>query len=269
MLEDMSKTILMCAPTYFDIEYEINPWMDTQNRVDTKLAGRQWQKLHHTYTETLGWDVQLIDPVKKLPDMVFTANGALVIDGKVALPRFRYPERQPETEVFKKWFEEAGYKDIFLPVNDFEGEGDALVWNDIVFAGYGFRSDKASHAELADFFGKGIIDIQLVDERFYHLDTCLTIVSQDTVALWPKAFSEESLKKIHDTVPNVIEASDEDALVYGLNAMSDGNNIVIPEGAHTLIQAYRNRGMTVHTTPITEFQKSGGGVKCLTLELRN
>ncbi len=263
-----SKTILMCAPTHFDIEYEINPWMDRANPVDPKLAAQQWQKLHQTYTETLGWDVQLIEPINQLPDMVFTANGALVIDGKVALPRFRYPERQPETGYFRKWFEAAGYQDILMPMHDFEGEGDALVWNDIIFGGYGFRSDKASHAELAEFFGKRVIDIHLVDERFYHLDTCLTIVSADTVALWPKAFSEASLKKIHETVPNVIEAGDEEALVYGLNAMSDGQHIVVPESATTLLRAYQARGMTTYPTPITEFQKSGGGVKCLTLELR-
>jgi len=263
------KTILMCAPEFFDIEYEINPWMDTDNRVDTKLAGSQWQKLYKTYTETLGWDVQLIDPVKNLPDMVFTANGALVIDGKVALPRFRYTERQPETEYFRRWFESAGYRDIFLPHNDFEGEGDALVWNGLIFAGLGLRSAKASHHELAEFFSKKVIGLELKDARFYHLDTCLTIVNDNTVALWPKAFSEESLAKIHELVPNVIEATDEDALVYGLNAMSDGNNIVIPEGAHGLIRQYEENGMTVLSTPITEFQKSGGGVKCLTLELRS
>ncbi len=243
--------------------------MDKGNQVDTKLAGTQWQKLYKTYAETLGWDVQLIEPIKKLPDMVFTANGALVIDGKVALPRFRYAERQPETEYFRQWFEAAGYRDIFLPHNDFEGEGDALVWNDLIFAGHGFRSDKASHHELADFFDKKVIAIELKDPRFYHLDTCLTIVSNDTVALWPKAFSAESLSKIHELVPNVVEATDEDALVYGLNAMSDGKNIVIPQGAHGLIKQYGQRGMTVLPTSITEFQKSGGGVKCLTLELRN
>lgn len=264
----MSKTILMCAPTHFDIEYEINPWMHTDNQVVAKLAAVQWQKLYKSYAETLGWDVQLITPVKGLPDMVFTANGALVIDGKVALPRFRYPQRQPESEYFRRWFEAAGYTDILMPEHDFEGEGDALVWNDIILAGCGFRSDQASHAELADFFGKKVIDIRLVDARFYHLDTCLSVVSNDTIALWPKAFSEDSLKKIHELVPNVIEASDDDALVYGLNAMSDGKNIVVPEGANNLMIKYRARGMTVYPTPISEFQKSGGGVKCLTLELR-
>lgn len=264
----MPKTILMCAPEYFDIEYEINPWMHTDNQVNTNEAHVQWKYLHKVYTEKLGWDVQLVDPVPHLPDMVFTANGALLRDGKVALPRFRHPDRQPETARFEAWFRAAGYKDIYMPKYDFEGEGDALFWNDTLFAGYPWRTDKASHKEIGDFFGVEVISLQLADARFYHLDTALTIVSNDTVAIYPKAFTEASQQLIHDTVPNVIEASDTDAESYGLNAMSDGKNIVIPDKAAGLIRQYQARGFTVHPCEISEFQKSGGGVKCLTLELR-
>jgi N-dimethylarginine dimethylaminohydrolase len=263
-----TKSILMCAPEYFDIEYEINPWMHTDNQVDTHLAAIQWHRLYGIYTKQLGWDVQLVKPEKGLPDMVFTANGGLVYKDKVALPRFRAPDRQPETKKFEAWFKDAGYQDIFLPKYDFEGEGDALVWNDIIFAGYPWRSDHASHKELADFFDAKVISLQLADARFYHLDTCLTIVDEQTVALWPKAFTAEALKKIHEAVPHVIEATDDDALAYGLNAMSDTKNIVVPEGAHNLMQAYKEKGMNVFPTAISEYQKSGGGVKCLTLELR-
>lgn len=264
----MSKRILMCSPDFFDIEYEINPWMSTDNQVDAKLAKRQWQELYHTYTEKLGWEVDLVTPVKNLPDMVFTANGALVIDGKVALPTFRAPDRQPETGHFKKWFEDNGYKDFLQPKYDFEGEGDALVWNDTVFTGYPWRSDKASENELKAFFGKRVVGLQLSDARFYHLDTALTIVDQETVAIYPPLFTDESRKTLHELVPHVIEASKADAYAYGLNAMSDGNNIVLSDRATGLIAQYQKRGMSVYPVPISEFQKSGGGVKCLTLELR-
>jgi N-dimethylarginine dimethylaminohydrolase len=259
----------MCPPKYFDIEYEINPWMHTDNQVDPRLAEKQWQQLYHTYTSQLGWDVELVDPIKGLPDMVFTANGALVIDGKVALPTFRAPDRQPETEYFKKWFESKGYKEFLTPKYDFEGEGDALPWNNVIFMGYPWRSDKAAEAEVSDFFGKKVISLQLTNASFYHLDTALTIVDKETVALYPPLFTEESLKKIRETVPNVIEAAKSDAYAYGLNAMSDGHNIVVPAGATGLIEQYKKRGMQVYPTPITEYQKSGGGVKCLTLELRS
>lgn len=261
--------ILMCAPKFFDIEYEINPWMDTANPVEPQLAGNQWQQLYDIYTKQLGWDVQLIEPIEHLPDMVFTANGALVYQGRVALPHFRQPDRQPETPQFEKWFRDVGYNELFLPKYDFEGEGDALIWNDILFAGYPWRTDKPAHAEVAEFLKIKTVSLQLIDPRFYHLDTALTIVSSDTVALYPKAFSPESLKKVHEIVPNVIEATDKDAVAYGLNAMSDGKSIVIPENAHGLIEKYKDLELNVITCPISEFQKSGGGVKCLTLELRS
>lgn len=265
----MSKTILMCPPKFFDIEYEINPWMDTENQVDHKLAQKQWQQLYHTYTEVLGWDVEVIDPINHLPDMVFTANGALVIDGKVALPTFRAPDRQPETAHFKKWFESKGYKEFLTPKYDFEGEGDALVWNDIIFMGYPWRSDKAAAGEVGQFFNKKLVPLQLANASFYHLDTALTIVDKETVALYPALFTEDSLKTIKEIVPNVIEAGKADAYAYGLNAMSDGHNIVLSDKATGLIEQYKKRGMQVYPVGISEYQKSGGGVKCLTLELRS
>lgn len=264
----MSKTILMCSPKYFDIEYEINPWMHTNNQVDTKLAKKQWDQLYNIYTTGLGWDVELVDPVKNLPDMVFTANGALVIGSKVALPTFRAPDRQPETEYFKKWFESKGYKEFLTPKYDFEGEGDALLWNDIIFMGYPWRSDKAAEGEVAAFFNKKVVSLQLANASFYHLDTALTIVDKETVALYPPLFTDESLKTIKEIVPNVIETGKADAYAYGLNAMSDGHNIVLSDGATGLIERYKKRGMQVYPVPISEYQKSGGGVKCLTLELR-
>lgn len=260
----------MCPPTYFDIEYEINPWMHKDNQVVPEIAARQWQKLHDIYVNSLGWDVQLIEPVKGLPDMVFTANGGLVYKGKVILPRFRYPQRQPETEIFRKWFEAAGYQQIYMPKHDFEGEADGMIWNEeIFFSGYPLRSDKSAHQEIAEILDLKPVSLRLIDPRFYHLDTALTIISHDTVALYHKAFSAESLQSIKQLVPNVIEANDQDAQAYGLNAMgNDGKGIVIPENAKGLIDHYKTAGLEVYPTPISEFQKSGGGVKCLTLELR-
>ena len=260
---------MMCEPTFFDIEYEINPWMHKDNQVDPVIAKDQWNKLRSIYQDSFGWEVKLVEPVEGLPDMVFTANGGLVIDKKVVLPTFREPDRQPETAKFRKWFESNGYTEFLEPKYDFEGEGDALVWNEIIFAGYPWRSDYPSHKELAKFFNRRIVSLQIVDARYYHLDTCLTIVDDQTVSIWPGAFSQDSIRMIHDIVPNVIEATDEDAQVYGLNAMSDGNKIVLSDRATNLINKYKEMNLEVIGTPIGEYQKSGGGVKCLTLVLRD
>ena len=260
--------VLMCAPDFFDIEYEINPWMHEDNPVVPSKAREQWDGLRRIYSQ-LGWNVQLLEPVQGLPDLVFTANSGLVYDNKVVLPHFRHPDRQGETEKFRKWFENAGYTNLYSPKYDFEGEGDALIWNDVIFAGYPLRTDKRAHIELADFLDATDVSLQLIDPRFYHLDTAFTIVDKDTVALYPKAFSEESIASVHNLVPNVIEATDQDALAYGLNAVSDGKHIVVPEGATHVMDRFRELGLEVFPCPISEFQKSGGGVKCLTLELRS
>ena len=259
--------LLMCRPDFFDIEYEINPWMDTDNQVDRDLAKQQWEQLYQLYTETLGWEVSLVDPVDGLPDMVFTANGGLVIDGKVALPTFRQPERIPETAHFKAWFDGAGFSEVLTPKHDFEGEGDALLWNDTLFIGYPWRSDQAVQNELSEFFNVKVIGMQLNDARFYHLDTCFAPIDNQTVAIWPPAFSDESVQNLKEIVPNVVEASEADAMAYGLNSVSDGQTVVLSEAAVGLVEEYEALGKRVYTAPISEFQKSGGGVKCLTLDI--
>ena len=259
----------MCPPTHYDVEYEINPWMHIENPVDTELARAQWRSLRDLYVNELGWDVSLIEPAPGLPDMVFTANGGLVIGGEVVLPLFRQPERQGETALFEKWFREHGFKQPIHTAHDFEGEGDALLWRNVLFAGYPWRSDQPAHRELARALNIEVVSLQLVDARFYHLDTAFAVIDEHTVALYPAAFSSESLEIVRRRVPNVIEASAEDAMAYGLNSMSDGDNVVLSESAYGLMDAYRMQGRRVWTTPISEFQKSGGGVKCLTLEIRS
>jgi N-dimethylarginine dimethylaminohydrolase len=263
----MPKNVLMCPPTYFNIEYEINPWMHTADPVDPKLAQEEWQNLQNIYKQ-LGWEVHTMEPTKGLPDMVFTANGGMVLKDKVVLPHFRAPDRQPETEKFKQWFEGQGYKDIYMPRYDFEGEGDAFAWNEYIFMGYPWRSDQPAHKEVANFLGMKPISLHLANPRFYHLDTALTVINETTVAIYPGAFSEGALDILRKLVPNIIEASEEDAFAYGLNAMTDGENIILSDKATVLIETYKKMGMKVFPTPISEFQKSGGGVKCLTLELR-
>jgi N-dimethylarginine dimethylaminohydrolase len=264
----VAKQILMCPPTHFDVEYEINPWMHCDKRVDRAQALVQWQALHHIYTDKLGWTVHLLEPQPHLPDLVFTANGGLTIGGKVMLPCFRHPERQGETHLFDTWFRSNGFITQPVPTHDFEGEGDALLWNDVLFAGYPWRSDKVAHRALARGFGIEVVSLQLTDARFYHLDTALTVVDKNTVALYAPAFTAESVDQVRRIVPRVILASDEDALGYGLNALSDGEHIVLSDRAAGLIDTYRRLGLEVWPTPIGEFQKSGGGVKCLSLELR-
>jgi N-dimethylarginine dimethylaminohydrolase len=261
---------LMCEPVHYTVSYEINPWMDRTRRTDTDLAVRQWRRLRDVYLD-LGHTVETIDPIPGLPDMVYAANGATVVDGIVYSARFRYPERGPEGPAYQKWFADRGFvTHTAAYVN--EGEGDMLVAGDLVLAGTGFRTTRDAHAEAQALFGRPVVTLELVDARYYHLDTALAIVSSDPaspqVAYYPPAFSPASRAVLAQLFPDAILATDDDAAALGLNAVSDGEHVVVAPGARDLAAALRERGYEPIPVDTSELLKGGGGAKCCTLEIR-
>lgn len=263
----VKKKFLMCPPTYFDIAYEINAWMSQDNQVDQVKAGQQWQNVQNIY-RSLGHEIMIIEPVKDLPDMIFTANAGQVIDGKALVAKFKYPERQGETAYFERWFKDNGYQPVKVTDAVWEGEGDCLVSGDTIFAGYGFRSDAAAQSELAAFFDRKVIGLKLVDPRFYHLDTCFCPLDDETIMYFPAAFDADSQQKIKASGRKLIEVAESDAEGFGINAVSDGHNVVLSSHVKQLLIDLKNAGFNPIPADVSEFKKSGGGVKCITLELR-
>lgn len=264
----MHKHILMTPADYYGIEYEINAWMHQDEQADKARAKQQWQQLYEIYTSQLGWTVALATPINHLPDMVFATDCCLMIDGKILLSNFRHPERQPETAYFEQWFKEHGYTALRTATCHFEGGGDNLLCGNKILAGHGFRSDPEAATELQEYFGLEVVPLRIVDPFFYHLDTSVAVLSSDTVAFYPPALDEPSQQRLRNAVPNVIEATLEEAQGFGLNAVSDGHTVITSNESPSLLKKYKAAGFTVIGTPILEFRKSGGGVKCMTLELR-
>ncbi|MEV2276973.1 dimethylargininase [Nocardiopsis sp. NPDC049922] len=258
---------LMCRPTYFAVEYAINPWMDPAAGVDRERAIRQWEALRDLYRE-LGHRVVEIAPIEGLPDMVFAANGALVVDGRVYGARFASAERTPEGPAYLDWFRTAGYTETREPKHVNEGEGDFITLDDVVLAATGFRTEAAAHLEAERFLDRPVVTLQLVDPRFYHLDTALFPLSGDRVAYYPGAFSAGSQRVLRSLYPDALIATEEDAAVLGLNAVCDGRDIVIAAEATALADRLRGLGYAVHPVELDELRKAGGGAKCCTLELR-
>jgi N-dimethylarginine dimethylaminohydrolase len=261
------RTYLMCPPDYFRVEYAINPWMNPGQPLDADLAVRQWQRLRETYSR-LGHVVRTIDPLPSLPDMVFAANGATVIDGKVLGARFRYSERAPEGAAYLAWFVGDGYRTAVLPDAINEGEGDIIFADRVIFVGHGFRTDPAVAAEIEKLFGRPAIRLRLVDPRFYHLDTALCVLDADTAVYYPPAFDDASRAALAGHFRDLIEVKDEDAEVLGVNAVSDGRHVVLPEQASGLAAQIASKGFEPVPVDVSEFLKAGGGPKCCTLELR-
>ncbi len=262
------RRLLMCRPRHYDVTYSINPWMNPGRSTDTMLAVRQWEQLRDLYLE-LGHGVEEIKPAEGLPDMVFAANGATVVDGRVFGARFRHAERTAEGPAYLRWFEERGYQDVLWPEHINEGEGDLLTVGRRILAGTGFRTDIRAHAEAQEFFGLPVTSLTLVNPRHYHLDTALAVLSDDEIMYYPDAFTPGSQAVLRALFPHAVIATAEDAAVFGLNAFSDGRHVLLPTAAKGLHAQLRARGFEPIGVELTELLKAGGSVKCCTLELRD
>lgn len=269
------QRVLFCPPNYYEIRDVKNPFMQNAAPVDRGLALRQWEGVRRAF-EAAGFALAGIDPVPDLEDMVFANNQVFVgrhADGPFIVPsRMRFPSRQREVPYFVVWFRERGYRVLELDFGEdfLEGHGD-LLWNSdfsFVWAGYGIRStrggvEKFSQA-LADF-GIEVLPIELVDPRFYHLDTCLASLTAGAVLVYPGAFTAEALESIHDRAPRVYEVGTEDALQFVCNGVSAGSRFITPQLTPRLGQALAIEGLQPIKVETSEFEKSGGSVCCLKL----
>ncbi|MEU6168688.1 dimethylargininase [Streptomyces tanashiensis] len=265
------RRYLMCPPTHFTVTYSINPWMDPTKPVDLPLALAQWEDLRDRY-RSLGHTVELLTPDPALPDMVFAANGATVVEGRVLGAKFAHPERAAEAAAHLSWFRRNGWADdaVRVPEHVNEGEGDFAVTASWILAGRGFRSSPLSHDEAQEFFGRPVIGLELVDPRYYHLDTALCVLddARDEVMYYPDAFSPGSRAVLARLFPDALIATGEDAAALGLNAVSDGRHVLLPQAAVGLFDPLRARGFEPVGMDLGELLKGGGSVKCCTQELR-
>ncbi|MDB9475937.1 TIGR00300 family protein [Dolichospermum circinale] len=262
---------LMCAPDHYDVDYVINPWMEGNiHKSSRDRAVEQWNKLYNVIKDHA--IVDLVAPEKGWPDMVFSANAGLVLGENVVLSRFLHKERQGEEPYFQRWFEENGFNVYTLPKDlPFEGAGDALLdregrW---LWAGYGFRSELDSHPFLAKWLDIEVISLRLMDERFYHLDTCFCPLANGYLLYYPGAFDSYSNRVIEMRVApeKRIAIMEADAVNFACNAVNVDSIVIMNKASDGLKSRLAEVGFQVIETPLTEFLKAGGAAKCLTLRV--
>lgn len=259
--------ILMCPPDFYGIEYEINPWMSRSRQSDREQAEAQWAALRGIL-ERCGAEVQILPPVEGLPDMVFTANAALMYGRRAILARFRPEQRRGETPYVADWLAARGYDVESIPTEfAFEGAGDALFCGETLFAGYRIRSDARGHQLIAERLGCPVIPVELVNTRYYHLDTCFCPLDPETAIYFPAAFDSYALLAIRSRIPNLIEVCEDEATRFACNAVVVGRTVVTNEGCPQLHADLAAHGFSPLETPLDEFLKAGGSAKCLTLRL--
>ena len=262
--------LLVCPPDFFGIEYEINPWMRLSNHVDRERADQQWHRLMRVFEEDVSVVLERMTPVPGLPDLVFTANAGVVVGRTAVVSHFRYAERQQEEAHFGAWFAAHGYDTIQLEAGlCFEGAGDLLGFPECWFGGYRQRSDIRSFPILSERFHCEIIPLELIDSRFYHLDTCFCPLSGGELLYYPEAFDSYGQRAIAERISTDrrIAVSEEEARRFACNAVCVGKHVVLPTGCPGAERQLLERGYQTHAVALDEFIKSGGSAKCLTLAL--
>lgn len=271
--------VLLVNPKYYDIEYVINPHMEGHiGDVDKEVAYEEWVELRNAY-EQLGFYVHEVPGAEGYPDMVFCANQSLpniTQDGtkQVVMSVMHSPERKGEVPFIQQVYEESSYEIVHLDetkFTDFEGMGDA-IWHHgkrLIWGGYGYRSSVEVYDHISDTFDTPVIALELIDDKFYHLDTCLCILDAETALIYPKAFTDDGLTKINKIFSHVIEANQHEAEhLFACNATCpDGKNVFIQKGCTQVNDALVRAGFNVHQFSTDEYLKSGGSVFCMKMLL--
>jgi N-dimethylarginine dimethylaminohydrolase len=257
----------MCRPDYYGIEYEINPWMSRSRGSTKERAHQQWNALYELLGN-LGVAVELLTPQSGLPDLVFTANAGLVFHNRFFSSRFRHEVRARETPHNDAWFAAHGFTVEHLPPGMyFEGAGDALFCGPVLFAGYRIRSDVQGHQFLAQALGKLVLPLELINPRFYHLDTCFCPLAPGEAIYYPAAFDAYGRKVLEAHIPRLLAVHEDEAHRFGCNAVVVGKTVVLNTGCERLAADLRSWGYETRATELDEFLKAGGSAKCLTLRL--
>lgn len=261
------KWVLMCAPDYFGIEYEINPWMRRHCGVDVDRARRQWSELHREIVNA-GARVDLLKPEAGHPDLVFTANAGLVYHKVFFVSNFRYPERSGESPLFERWFAQHGFTLERMPEGVFfEGAGDALFCSSILYAGYKTRSDIVAHQLVAARLGVPVLPLELIHPAFYHLDTCFCPIKPGLAMYYPGAFDTYGIQVLKAHIPGLVEVDETEAKRFACNAVVLGQTIILNKGCPKIEEELRKLKFETRAVELDEFLKSGGSAKCLTFRV--
>jgi N-dimethylarginine dimethylaminohydrolase len=259
----MNTHLLMCAPRHFRVDYEINPYMRTSIQPDRAVAVAEHAAIVAAH-RAAGRCVEFLTPDPACPDMVYTANAAVVRNGRAVLANLP-PQRQAETPHHRAWL--AGHAiDVMESPYLFSGQGDALACGDLLLAGYGQRSDERVHPLLAKHLGYEVVPLRTVGARWYDLDLAIAVIDNPhTVAYDPRALDEPSQRRLRGLGLDLIEVCAEEAEHFALNLISDGMTVTMTTGAPRLAGELRARGLQVVELDTTQLRKGGGGVRCTAL----
>ncbi|WP_161998081.1 dimethylarginine dimethylaminohydrolase family protein [Silvanigrella paludirubra] len=274
--------VMMVNPAYFNIDTPINAHMlqadGSPHLLDKNKAMEQWQELKKTY-EHIGLNVFVVDPVKGLPDMVFCANQSFpyldaIGNYNAVLSNMFNDTRNEEVPFINSFLNAHGYTTHRIASRTmgyfFESMGDAL-WlpgHRFILGGYGFRTDKRIYNFLSEITNAPIAIFELKNPKFYHLDTCLSVLNATSAIACKEAFTEEGWQLLKSIFINLIEVplEEADSPGFACNAhCPDQKHVIIQKGCQKTLQLLKDYDFVPLEVDTSEFIKSGGSVFCMKL----
>jgi len=258
------NAVAMCSPNFYKVAYKINPWMG--GTVDSQLAQKQWNALKSAI-EKCGVTVHTMESDASVPDLVFCCNSGLVYRDKVYLAHFRHPERQMERKFNEIWYKKHNFEIYGDTKYYFEAGGDCTFTNkDTLFAGYGFRTQKEVYDKIQELGDFKIVRCELINDRYYHLDTCFCYLGSNLGLWYPQAFSEDSRRRMKNEI-ELIDVTDRDAEHFVCNSIAFGKTVIVPKGCDDIKPVLEKRGYEIIYVDLSEFLKGGGACQCLILKM--
>jgi N-dimethylarginine dimethylaminohydrolase len=278
--------ILLVEPDYFDVVDCRNPHMNPSISVDKTRAQNQWQKLVKIYRMLtargdLG-ELILLGPHPSFVDLVFCANAGITWkdennNKKAFMSSMRHRERRGEIPYVKSFLESEGFNTTDCDTGFFEGTGDCIWYpsSKKLFCGFGYRTDQAGLKCFKDHVKDEnitVIDLELRDPRFYHLDTCFLPVNRETVLVYHKAFTPDAFAKITSHFKKVELIDEKEALNFALNGhiirtLPKRKDVcIIQKGNPQTEKILKREKIRIVNCELDEFNKSGGSVFCMKLE---
>ncbi|KAL4505140.1 hypothetical protein ABPG72_016207 [Tetrahymena utriculariae] len=263
-----NRQLFLCSPDFLQLKYVINPWMDLSAQFSVEKAKQQWEELVNTYKKLVPESVHTVPPKENLTELCFFGDSVFAINKKAVFGRFATNERFPETEYVIEYLRSQGFEGERVPEGmHYEGSGETMVWNGKILVGYGKRNTKEIVSYLQKVYSNmEVIGFQLIDPEFYHLDTAMFPISENLIAVYENAFSEEAKQKIKKLGCEIIYLTYKDAKEFSCNSTVIGKHAIVHYEAENFIKLLQQRGFQIHTVDVSEFIKFGGGLKCLTFQ---
>jgi N-dimethylarginine dimethylaminohydrolase len=277
------RSVFFVKPDAFDLLAAINAHMRDENgqlhKVDKERARQQWKKLVEIYQQ-IGLKTAVMDSHPECPDMVFCANQTFPFldrDGhpSVILSNMCDETRHLEVAPLALQLERLGVRLYTLPPRQketrFEGTGDAL-WvpgRRLICGGYGFRTDRSIYQYIHELTDTPLVLFELLNPKFYHLDTCLSVLDARSVIACRDGFTEEGWNILHRLFPRVIQVAthEADSPFFACNAhCPDQQHVILQKGSAATCKVLRSYGFTPIEVETDEFIKSGGSVFCLKMQ---